>query len=69
MNTSTSIHTSTDNSARNSTAAPAATRNSRLSALALASVMTLAMLLGVNGLATSDVAPAQMAQKATSTQA
>ena len=34
---------------------------SRLSALALASVMTVAMLLGVNGLATSEVTPAQLA--------
>jgi hypothetical protein len=34
---------------------------SRVSALALAGVMTLAMLLGVNGLATSDATPAQLA--------
>ena len=34
---------------------------SRLSALALASVMTVAMLLGVNGLATSEATPAQLA--------
>jgi hypothetical protein len=34
---------------------------SRVSALALASVMTLAMLLGVNGLATSEATPAQLA--------
>ena len=35
--------------------------HSRVSALALASVMTLAMLLGVNGLATSEATPAQLA--------
>ena len=34
---------------------------SRLSALALAGVMTLAMLLGVNGLATSEPTPEQLA--------
>ena len=34
----------------------------RLSALALAGLLTLAMLAGVNGLARSDVAPAQLAQ-------
>ena len=34
---------------------------SRVSALALASVMTLTMLLGVNGLATSEATPAQLA--------
>jgi hypothetical protein len=34
----------------------------RLSALALASVMTVAMLLAVNGLATSEPSAAQLAQ-------
>jgi predicted acyltransferase len=34
---------------------------SRLSALALAGVMTVAMLLAVNGLATSEATPAQLA--------
>lgn len=34
---------------------------SRLSALALAGVMTVAMLLTVNGLATSEATPAQLA--------
>lgn len=34
---------------------------SRLSALALASVMTMAMLLGVHSLATSEAGPAQLA--------
>lgn len=43
------------------TTAPAAAAQNRLSALALAGVMTLAMLLGVNGLATSEAAPAQLA--------
>jgi predicted acyltransferase len=39
---------------------PARTQT-RLSALALASVMTVAMLLTVNGLATSEATPAQLA--------
>ena len=34
---------------------------SRLSALALAGMMTAAMLLGVNGLATSEATPEQLA--------
>ena len=34
---------------------------SRISALPLASVMTLTMLLGVNSLATSEATPAQLA--------
>ncbi len=34
---------------------------SRLAALALAGVMTLTMLLGVNSLATSEATPAQLA--------
>lgn len=42
-------------------AALATATQSRLSALALASVMTAAMLLGVNGLATSEATPAQLA--------
>lgn len=42
------------------TALPTNTQ-SRLSALALAGVMTVAMLLAVNGLATSEPTPAQLA--------
>jgi hypothetical protein len=49
------------NTSTRNTAAPAAAPQSRLSALALAGVMTLAMLLGVNGLATSEASPAQLA--------
>lgn len=36
----------------------------RLSALALSSVMTMAMLLAINGLATSEPTPAQLAHHA-----
>ena len=42
------------------TTLPAHSQN-RVAALALAGVMTLAMLLGVNGLATSEATPAQLA--------
>lgn len=43
------------------TTALSITSQSRLSALALAGVMTVAMLLTVNGLATSEATPAQLA--------
>ena len=47
--------------ARTLAATLATPTQSRLSALALASLMTMAMLLGVNGLATSEATPAQLA--------
>ena len=46
--------------AANTNALPLRT-HSRVSALALAGAMTVAMLLGVNGLATSQATPAQLA--------
>ncbi len=44
--------------------APATRLSTRASALALASLLTLSTLLGVNSLARVDGAPAQMAQAA-----
>lgn len=45
------------------------TPQARFPALALASLLTLAMLLGVNTLATVDSGAAQMAQQATQARA